>query len=453
MVVAAHPLAAEAGLDILRAGGSAVDAAIATQMVLNLVEPQSSGIGGGAFLLVLGRRDQDVAKPRRPRDRARRRHARSVPRRRRQADAVARPRWTAAARSARRACCAALALVHRAIWQAALGAAVRAGDQARRARLSGLAAPGQAARRGRGPRPSPRSRALISMTPKASRPAAGDTSANPAFADDLRADRPRRRRTPSTTAPIARDIVAPWTQRSAQPGRPTLADLAAIAPSSARRSAPPTAPIEVCGMGPPSSGGITVAQILGCSRPSISAGAARRRRPLHLIAEAERLAYADRDRYLADPDFVAVPVRGLLDPRYLARRRALIDPSTRIRRSRPAAAASTPPRCLRRRRDHREPGTSHISIVDGDGNARRHDHHHRVGLRLAAVVRRLPAQQRAHRLLLPPGRRRRAARWPTPWGRESGRAAPWRRPSCSTTAGGSCAALGSPGGCRIILLP
>ena len=80
MVVAANPLAAEAGLAILRKGGSAVDAAIATQMVLNVVEPQSSGIGGGAFLLTLGRREQDLAEFRRPRDRAGSGDAGAVPR-------------------------------------------------------------------------------------------------------------------------------------------------------------------------------------------------------------------------------------------------------------------------------------------------------------------------------------------------------------------------------------
>ncbi len=113
MVAAANPLAAEAGRDILRAGGSAADAAIAVQLVLNLVEPQSSGIGGGAFLVHWDEARKQVLDPRRPRDRAGRRHAGPLPGRRRQADEASSTRWSAAARSACPARCELLEEAHK----------------------------------------------------------------------------------------------------------------------------------------------------------------------------------------------------------------------------------------------------------------------------------------------------------------------------------------------------
>ena len=122
-------------------------------------------------------------------------------------------------------------------------------------------------------------------------------------------------------------------------------------------------------MGPSSSGGVAVAQVLGIVEPFHLGPAPLGARAAHLIAEAERLALADRARYLADSDFVAVPVAGLLDPTYLAERRALINPD----RAAASVAAGSPPNVKQgafgNDRTRERGGTSQISIVDDQGNA------------------------------------------------------------------------------------
>jgi gamma-glutamyltranspeptidase/glutathione hydrolase len=123
----------------------------------------------------------------------------------------------------------------------------------------------------------------------------------------------------------------------------------------------------VCGMPPPTSGGVTVLQILALLEPFDLSAGPRAPDVAHLLAEASRLAFADRNRYLADPDFVDVPTAGLLDPDYLAARAALIDPD----RSMGAAEPGDPPgapTAHRRARSPERPSTSHFSVVDGAGN-------------------------------------------------------------------------------------
>ena len=126
---------------------------------------------------------------------------------------------------------------------------------------------------------------------------------------------------------------------------------------------------EVCGAAPPSSGAIAVGQVLALIEPFDLGGTPLEVEPVHLIVEAERLAFADRDRYLADPDFVTAPVSGLLDRTYLDQRRALIDPN----RALGEVTAGTPPNTRQgaygRDATLESVGTSHISIVDDDGNA------------------------------------------------------------------------------------
>jgi gamma-glutamyltranspeptidase/glutathione hydrolase len=126
---------------------------------------------------------------------------------------------------------------------------------------------------------------------------------------------------------------------------------------------------QVCGMGPSSSGGVAVAQVLGMIEPFDLGAAPLEPRAVHIVAEAERLAFADRARYLADPDFGPVPLAGLLDPAYLAERRTLIDPE----RAQAEVSAGSPPDLLQGAfgldRSEGRGGTSHVSIVDDDGNA------------------------------------------------------------------------------------
>jgi len=126
---------------------------------------------------------------------------------------------------------------------------------------------------------------------------------------------------------------------------------------------------KVCGMGPPSSGGVAVAQMLGqLERFDLAALGPESARFWHLFLESQRIAYADREIYLADADFVEVPVAGLVDPAYLASRSALIDPT----RALASVEAGTPPGAPLARGDGDEPmehGTTHFSVVDGAGNA------------------------------------------------------------------------------------
>ena len=158
----------------------------------------------------------------------------------------------------------------------------------------------------------------------------------------------------------------------------------------------------VCGMPPPSSGGIAILQVLQLIEPfELWRDPPNSLRVLHLIAEASRLAFADRDRYVADPAFVPVPVAGLLAPAYIAERRLLISPD----RSMGTVGPGVPPGYIER-------GTSHISIVDRWGNAVSFTTTIEAPFGAADDGARLPAQQRADRFLAPARGRRQAGRQP-----------------------------------------
>ena len=331
MAAAANPLAAEAGREILRQGGSAIDAAIAMQAVLTLVEPQSSGIGGGAFLLYWdGRRVQAY-------DGRETAPAGATERLFLHADGT--PMAFDEARIGGRSVgvpgvLRALELAHRdhgkLAWQTLFEPAIRL------AREGFPLSPRLHNQLVHDPflQQSPAMAALYLDAQGQVKPV-GTRLRNPELADTL--------------ALIAKagagalyrgelaQAIATAVQGSANPGSLSLADLA-------RYRAKPRAPLctdyhrwRVCGM-PPPAGGLTVAQTLGILqaleardpawalaplRPvPTSLPAAQEPRPeaVHLIAEAERLAYADRAQYVADPELVPVNVKGLLDPGYLASR-------------------------------------------------------------------------------------------------------------------------------------
>ncbi len=126
---------------------------------------------------------------------------------------------------------------------------------------------------------------------------------------------------------------------------------------------------KVCGAGPPSSGAVAVGQVLGLVEPFDLGATPFEPEAAHLIAEAERLAYADRARYLADPDFVTVPVAGLLDKDYLATRRALIDPTRAQRKVTAGTPRTVPPSAFGRDHTKERGGTSQVSVVDAWGDA------------------------------------------------------------------------------------
>lgn len=381
MVAAANPLAAQAGLKILRDGGSAVDAAIAVQMVLTLVEPQSSGIGGGAFLVHW---DGHAVQTYDGRETAPQAASEDMFL---DADGRPLPFFDAAASGLSVGVPGVMRMLERAHhdhgrlpWASLFAPAVELAQE--------------------GFPVSPRLHALLQRDPRLKDdPAArryfydeqghplpaGAVLKNPALAQTLRA-----LAFGGTDAfyggTLAADMVRAVRSDPHHPGRLSEADLRSY---RSRERAPVCGPYRrwsVCGMGPPSSGGVAVAQVLGILShfrigaheqldgmpdPASRGGDDRPEgqptvESIHWITEAERLAFADRDRYLADPDFVPVNLAGLLDPNYLAGRARLIGPRSMgtaqagsIQVSARFAPDRSPPR----------PATSHLSIVDRWGNA------------------------------------------------------------------------------------
>ena len=223
MVAAANPLAAEAGRQILAAGGSAVDAAIAVQLVLNLVEPQSSGIGGGAFLLHY---DHDAAPDdgaRRPRDGARRGEARALPRAGRQAPEVLRRGGRRPlGRRARHG--AAPGGRPQALRPPALGAPVRAGDRARRGGFRDLAAPQRPPLAGAVPRPRRRGQGVFLRGRRDGEGGRDEAARIPPSPQTLRT-LAEKGAAAFYSGPLAEDIVATVTGHAGNPGDMTLDDL------------------------------------------------------------------------------------------------------------------------------------------------------------------------------------------------------------------------------------
>jgi len=369
MVAAANPLAVEAGYRILRQGGSAVDAAIAVQLVLNLVEPQSSGIGGGAFMLVHD---------------ARRRRLLAYDGRE-AAPAAARPdrfigsdgkplRFMDAVVGGRSVgvpgVVALLAETHRRHgrlpWATLFAPAIELAERgfAISPRLAHLIA--AEARHFI----QPRARAYFLESEGAPR-TAGTILRNPALARTFRAIA-KGGADAFYRGDIARDIVATADSFAANPGDLTLADLAGYRVKERVPVCAAYRVYRVCGMAPPSSGGTTVLQMLGILEPyDIAAMGPATFWSVHFMSEAGRLAFADRAAYVADPDFVVLPT-GLLDRGYLRERARLI----RADASLGQAAPGHPPEPVRARKVARAtsealelPATSHISIVDAAGNA------------------------------------------------------------------------------------
>ena len=379
MAAAANPLAAEAGREMLRQGGSAIDAAIAMQAVLTLVEPQSSGIGGGALIVLW---DGKVVRTYDGRETA---PAGATEKLFLQADGKPMP-FTQAQIGGRSVgtpgVLRALELAHQKHghlpWARLFEPAIKLADQgfAISPRLHQLIASDSSIRR------SPDMVAYF-LNADGSPKAAGTTLKNPALAAVFKRI---AKEGPNALykGPVAQEIVAK-VQGHANPGSLSLNDLNGY---SAKERAPLCTDYkrwQVCGMPPPSSGGIAVAQILGTLqaletrdprfalaplkpvKTNKPAGIEPTPEAVHLISEAERLAYADRAQYVADADFVPVPVKGLVDPAYLADRAALIGD-----RSMGTAKPGTPPGIQVAYAPDRSPlriSTSQVVAVDDEGGA------------------------------------------------------------------------------------
>ena len=371
MVAAANPLAVTAGTEMLDAGGGAIDAAIAVQLVLTIVEPQSSGIGGGAFLLYWdgqtttaldGRETAPAAATEALflRD--------GVPMS--TADAIVGGRSVGAPGVLRM-----LAEAHRRQgrlpWARLFEPAIELAEDgfAISPRLARLIAADRALAL------DPEARAHFYLPDGQPKPE-GTRLRNPALARVLRrlaAEGAEAFYTGEIPDAIARKVQTHPTN----PGVLTAADIASYAPVERTPLCVDYRDVRICGFPPPSSGTIAVAQILGVLESQPMAAMAPTRLPdrrwqlvptaVHVYAEAARLAFADRDAYVADPAFADVPVEGLIDRAYLRQRSALIGA-----RSMGRATAGVPPGRREARRHGVEierDSTSHVSIVDAFGHA------------------------------------------------------------------------------------
>lgn len=363
MVAAAHPLAVEAGLHVLRRGGSAVDAAVAVQMMLGFVEAPETGIGGGGFLLHFDARSGEL----RFYDGRETAPAAAQPDRFMLLGLPA-PRWYVVP-SGRAVgvpgLVAMLALAHerhgRLPWAGLISPAIAYAEQ-------GVPMPERLRRQSRGDL----SLRLFSDTRSAFVAPAGEQGPllrNPEYAATLRAlaaDGPPA----FYNGEIGAALVARARARRPWPGDLVREDLAAY---TALERAPVCGRYRkwtVCGAPPPSTGGIALLQILGMlERFPLAELGPDSVEAMHLLIEAQRLAFADRERFIGDPDFVDVPVAGLLDADYLHRRSTLIDPGRALHRVPPGdpeqglASGAEPGRVTRM-----SGGTSHFTIVDGTGN-------------------------------------------------------------------------------------
>jgi gamma-glutamyltranspeptidase / glutathione hydrolase len=371
-VAAANPLATDAGHQVLRAGGSALDAAIAVQMVLGLVEPQSSGIGGGAFLLhfdgqkVTAHDGRETA-PAGARADMFMDQGQALP----FADAVQSGHSVGVPGVVRM-----LEVAHRQHgrlpWAQLLAPAITLAEQ--------------------GFRVSPRLHALLQTDPHLKKdPLAlrffyqadgqawpvGHVLRNPEYAHVLRAIAQAGSRG-LHEGPVAQAIVT-RTAQAPRPGTLSLQDLANYQPrmrealcfdhTAAARA------YRICGFPPPSSGQLAIGQILGmlghtaAQGPELASGLPS---PdfLHRYTEASRLAFADRAQFVADPDFVQAPAgdwRSLLAPAYLQKRSQLI--GARAMKAAPAGQPGGQTTSFAPMPTQTEYGTSHISVVDAQGRA------------------------------------------------------------------------------------
>jgi gamma-glutamyltranspeptidase / glutathione hydrolase len=364
VVSSADRRASEAGREMLRAGGSATDAALAMMLALTVVEPQSSGIGGGGFLVhhdgVTGKVATIDGREMAP--------AAAKPGRFLGADGKPMPFTEAFHGGLSVGVPGEIALMADAHkkwgklpWARLFAPAIHLAED--------------------GFKVTPRLRNFMYVM-KDVWPAYEDAKAlywqdgapkpvgtlirNPALAALLKQMAARGPKA-FYRGSNARAISAAAAKSAHNPAIITPRDIAGYRTRDRDAVCAPYRQYRLCGMGPPSSGATTVFQILGMlERFDLKALGPNDARSWHLIAEAMFLAYADRDKYLGDPDFVDVPVKGLLDRAYIARRSALVSPDTSL----PRYEAGTPPGAPKRTSavPGETAGTTHFVAVDGSGN-------------------------------------------------------------------------------------
>lgn len=369
MISAANPLAVEAGAQILREGGSAIDAALATQFVLNVVEPQSSGIGGGGFMLYWDAAAKKLTvydgRETAPMDVDSSLFL----------DEKGNPLPFETAIQGGRSVgtpglLKMLELAHRkhghVEWARLFSEAIRLSRDgfAMSPRLSDLLA----------------SATHIKSFPNSMRPylnadrslkKAGDLVVNTELYETFSL-LARNGITPFYQGELGRDIAKAVQQSPINPGALSRVDLKNYQVQEREAVCGPYRHYTICSMPPPSSGGVTILQALTIIN-KLETIDMRKVEPLsadavHVFAEASKLAYADRNRYLADPDFNAIPVKAMLNPSYLSARSKSISienatgyasPGTLVKKQDVATILTT----------EEHPSTTHVSIIDAHGNA------------------------------------------------------------------------------------
>ncbi len=369
MAVAAHPAASQTAATILQEGGHAIDALIAAQAMLNLVEPQSSGIGGGGFLLYWDAEKQRLFTY----DGRETAPSAEDGGLFRNADGSSKSFWEAVVGGRSVGVPGLLSMLdlahrnHGALdWDRLFDPAI---DTARQGfpvsgRLASLLA--------KDPIPEDMTVARQYFSRADGTPLQpGDILENPELADTFQmiADQGIG---VFYEGEIAEDLVATVRSAPRNPGVLTLEDMASYRAVLRDNLCAPYHQYKVCGMPPPSSGGLTVLQTLGLLEKTdlrtLSPGDPR---SIRLIAEAMKLAYADRDRYIADPDFVPVPTDGMINTKYLTKRAGFMDMTSALKSPMPPG---NPPKgdgaMLPVINDGtlELPSTTHITIVDAKGN-------------------------------------------------------------------------------------
>lgn len=360
MVAAANPMAVEAGLKVLRAGGTAVDAAVAVQATLGLVEPQSSGLGGGSFMTYYDAKTKQVTAYN-GRETA---PMGATPKLFYGDDGKPLNKMTAILSGRSTGAPGAIAMLSLAQsqhgklpWKDLFGEAERLAD-------GGFPVPGRmaaaaASKAGQAATPD----AISYFTkPDGTKVQAGEIMKNPAYAATVRkiADEGPKALLEGEIAQAIVDKV----HEGALPGTLSLADLRAYKPKSAPGLCRPYRAYIVCVPGAP-SGGPAVLEGLGILGHTAIDKHRNDVEGWYLFSQASRLMYADRDRYIGDPDFVSVPVEGLLDPAYVAERAKLIGPTpaAAVAPGKPKGAGPRAPDATQEVH-----GTTHLVIVDQWGN-------------------------------------------------------------------------------------
>ncbi|MBT3358206.1 MAG: gamma-glutamyltransferase [Rhodospirillales bacterium] len=367
MVAAANPLAAEAARQILRDGGSAVDAAIAAQMVLNLVEPQSSGIGGGGFMMHFAAESGDIAAY----DGRETAPAGATPGMFLKSDGKPKKFYDAVVGGQSVGVPGLLRMLETAHkeqgklpWAKLFEPAIRMAEGGLKVseRLHTLIAKDKYLKT------FPDTAAYFHDTSGEALPV-GHKLVNKPFAATLR-EIAEKGADAFYYGPIAVDIAKTVREATRNPGSMQRVDVAGY--EAVKRDAVCLfyRLWMVCGMPPPSSGGVSTLQMIGLLQGyDLSQLEPASTEAVHLIAEAGRLAFADRNTYIADPDFIPVPTDGMLDPSYLELRAKEISKDKSIGPAFPGMPGVGTASRLAPDTSVAGLSTTHLSVIDGAGNA------------------------------------------------------------------------------------